>query len=339
MTIRDVPTNIITGFLGVGKTTVISRLLQDKPGGERWAVLVNEFGEIGIDGGLLHGTKNSEEVFVREVPGWCMCCAAGLPMHIALNQLLAQAKPDRLLIEPTGLGHPREVLQRLSAEHYQGVLSIEKCLTLVDARNITKAKYVRNDTFNQQIDIADVVVGHKSDLYISDEQCALKNYLIKRGKQIPVYFAEHGNINSHWLHGKSEVARSVYETSQHSHESGDVEERARIDPNQQAMPPEGYVKVENTGEGYRSLGWRFSPERIFDREAVRDWISNLNVERAKGIFITREGVFGFNRTADSMTEAELDDCIETRVEIIVPDSTMLKGSDILDKLLACQAGG
>ena len=91
MTIKAVPCNIITGFLGVGKTSSILNLLKQKPENERWAVLVNEFGEIGIDGILIE-SQQQDHIFVREVPGGCMCCAAGLPMHIALNQLLQRAK-------------------------------------------------------------------------------------------------------------------------------------------------------------------------------------------------------------------------------------------------------
>ncbi len=102
--LEHIPTNILTGFLGVGKTTAILHLLQHKPESERWAVLVNEFGEVGIDGALIAGNYSEEQgVFIREVPGGCMCCAAGLPMQMALNMLLARARPDRLLIEPTGL--------------------------------------------------------------------------------------------------------------------------------------------------------------------------------------------------------------------------------------------
>ncbi len=133
--ISAVPTNIITGFLGVGKTSAILHLLNHKPANERWAVLVNEFGEIGVDGSLFQGQYTHEQgAFVGEVPGGCLCCAAGVPMEMALNQLLKRAKPDRLLIEPTGLGHPKEVLQVLSAEHYREILDLQKILTLVDAR-------------------------------------------------------------------------------------------------------------------------------------------------------------------------------------------------------------
>ena len=150
--ILGVPTNIITGFLGVGKTSAILNLMKHKPTNERWAVLVNEFGEIGVDGSLFQGNQSKQQqIFIREVPGGCMCCAAGLPMQIALNQLLSEAKPDRLLIEPTGLGHPKEVLQVLSSEHYRQVLSLQKNITLVDARKLSDTRYSDHDTFNQQI--------------------------------------------------------------------------------------------------------------------------------------------------------------------------------------------
>ena len=176
---RVVLTNVITGFLGVGKTSAILHLLSQKPAHERWAVLVNEFGEIGVDGSLFEGRHAQEQgIFIREVPGGCMCCASGLPMEIALNQLLAKAKPDRLLVEPTGLGHPKEVLQVLSAEHYQKILSLQKTLTLVDARKLSDQRYISHETFNQQIAIADTIIGNKLDLYDDGDRTRLVLSLI-----------------------------------------------------------------------------------------------------------------------------------------------------------------
>ncbi len=86
MVIQNIPTNVITGFLGVGKTTAILHLLKSKPKTERWAVLVNEFGEIGIDGAIFKTALGDQRgIFIKEVPGGCMCCAAGLPMQISLT--------------------------------------------------------------------------------------------------------------------------------------------------------------------------------------------------------------------------------------------------------------
>ena len=74
------------------KTTAILHLLTHKPSDERWAVLVNEFGEIGVDSSLLRERSSNERgMFIREVPGGCMCCASGLPMQVALNQLLTKS--------------------------------------------------------------------------------------------------------------------------------------------------------------------------------------------------------------------------------------------------------
>ncbi len=310
--IHAVPTNIITGFLGVGKTTAILSLLKAKPSTERWAVLVNEFGDIGIDGGLLKGQCTEEGgVFIREVPGGCMCCAAGLPMQIALNQLLTRSKPQRLLIEPTGLGHPKEVLQVLSADHYRNILDIQKTITLVDARKLSDPRYTSHDTFNQQIDIADVVVGSKQDLYQDAEEDLLIEYIQQRkGSDVKVVFSEHGILDPTLLVGPSNAQRLLIKTNQHDYQSP-----ASVD--YESIPECGYIRSENTGEGYRSIGWRFSPEKIFDRKALFTCFTGLCVERLKAVLITNEGVFGYNLVDNLLTEVELDDCFESRIELIL----------------------
>ena len=93
MPINAVPTNVITGFLGSGKTSAILHLLSQKPPEERWAVLVNEFGEVGIDGSLLSTTNGQQEhIFVREVPGGCMCCTAGLTNAYCLEPIIEKGQ-------------------------------------------------------------------------------------------------------------------------------------------------------------------------------------------------------------------------------------------------------
>ena len=88
----QVKTHIISGFLGAGKTTLLQRLLAQKPEGETWAVLMNEFGQIGVDQQLL---PQSEGYQVKELLGGCLCCTSQLPMQIALSRLIQESKPDR----------------------------------------------------------------------------------------------------------------------------------------------------------------------------------------------------------------------------------------------------
>ena len=326
--IEAVPTNIITGFLGVGKTSAILHLLKSKPDNERWAILVNEFGEIGVDGSLFQG-QHSEggNVFIREVPGGCMCCAAGLPMQIALNQLLARAKPDRLLIEPTGLGHPIEVLEVLTAEYYVNVLSIEKIITLVDARNLADPRYTEHATFNQQIAIADVVVGNKQDLYQPQDRVQLEHYAKSKSQsEVEVIFTEQGRISLTALEGAADAS---VDSHHHHHHSKGAEQDSLVNA---PLPESGYLKAVNQGEGFYSIGWRFDSRKIFNRQALFLFLSGVVAERVKAVFITESGIFGYNLTPDTLTEVELDDCFESRIDIIASEICEQWEAQLLDCL-------
>ena len=96
-TAKRVPVNVIGGSLGVGKTTTINHLMAQRPVGERWAVLVNEYGLIGLDAALIEGEGRSaggqNGVEIREVAGGCICCSAGIFFEMSLVQLL-QRRPD-----------------------------------------------------------------------------------------------------------------------------------------------------------------------------------------------------------------------------------------------------
>ncbi|CAH6983850.1 Cobalamin biosynthesis protein CobW [Vibrio chagasii] len=324
-----IPTNIITGFLGVGKTTAILNLMKNKPADENWAILVNEFGEIGVDGSLIQGNDNKQQVFIREVPGGCMCCAAGLPMQIALNQLLSEAKPDRLLIEPTGLGHPKEVLEVLSSEHYRKVLSLQKNVTLVDARKLSDARYSKHDTFNQQITIADTIVGNKVDLYKSGDEEKLAEYVAQVcHPDTKLIFAHHGKIPF----GEFDGDTNFYHHQTHGHHHHHHHKQDKPLASELPMPESGMIKASNQGEGFESIGWRFAADKLFDRQQLLKVLVGLKAERMKAVFITQSGIFGYNLTEDGLTECELDECNETRIEVIGYSID----NDLENQLLACQ---
>lgn len=310
--ISTVPTNIITGFLGTGKTSTILQLLKNKPEQERWAVLVNEFGEIGIDGALFAGQFSEHQgVFIREVPGGCMCCTAGLPMRVALSQLLRQAKPDRLLIEPTGLGHPKEVLQTLNDVNFAGVISIQKILTLVDARQFADERYINHETFRQQISIADVIVANKQDLYSDNDKEAMKAYLKQQSlNSVTLVFTEQGKVDYSLLDGKkSTIPGQSIDTIKYATDDNSLNIN-------QSIPDCGFVKALNNGEGFNSVGWRFSQQFQFDHNKLFTFLSGIDAERVKASFITDKGYYGFNLTRDALTEIPLDGFDESRIEII-----------------------
>ncbi|NQY03484.1 MAG: GTP-binding protein [Halieaceae bacterium] len=335
--IEAVPTNLITGFLGVGKTSAVLNLIAQKPSDERWAVLINEFGEIGIDGSLVDGqTTTQEGVFISEVPGGCMCCTAGLPMQVALNVLLRESRPDRLLIEPTGLGHPVEVIETLLSDQYRGVLSVQRTVTLVDARNLEDRRYTTHPTFLQQLEIADVVVANKEDLYSEADRGNLESLLyVYCQPSTTLQVTQFGRFDLKALAGPPLAAIESYEAraKAHAHAHGEQPLLATDLP----FPESGYVVAVNSGEGFESIGWRFRPDLVFDKAKLFSFLTGLRVERLKAVFITEDGIYAYNMTRDALREVELDDCLESRVEIIADTVDTGWEEGLLDSLIAQDA--
>ena len=184
-----IPVNIITGVLGVGKTTAIRHLISQRPANERWAIVVNEFGALGIDGAILDtagglskvdgggSSKGDGGVIVREVAGGCLCCAVAAPFTVAVTQLLRRAKPDRLIIEPSGMGHPGGLHDALQDEHLGKVLRIAATIALVDMTQVARGgALVESEAFRDQVESADVVVGAKGDVATVADQCRFTDW-------------------------------------------------------------------------------------------------------------------------------------------------------------------
>lgn len=156
-----IPVNLITGFLGVGKTTAIRSLLARKPVDAYWAVVVNEFGEIGIDGAALQTDADSLQVV--EVPGGCICCATSPMLRTRLVQLLRVRRPDRLLIESSGLGHASGLIDLLREPGLREAIRLAAVITLLDPRQLDDPRYTTHDTWRDQIQVADVLIANKAD--------------------------------------------------------------------------------------------------------------------------------------------------------------------------------
>ncbi len=308
---RGIKTNIITGFLGAGKSSAILKLLKLKPNSERWAVLVNEFGEVGIDGGLLSG-RDDADIFIREVPGGCMCCAAGVPMQMAMNMLLARARPHRLIIEPTGLGHPFELMSILSSEYYQELLDIRATLTLVDARKISNNRYTGHSTFNEQLEVADLIVASKTDLYDAHDVEELRTYLYSNAvlsKKELVEMPRNG-LALAWL---QQEARSW---SMKAKPMGNELIDNEIQTRETLFPPEGFIRFSNHGDGFEAHGWIFESAFVFDRQAVIELLQSTGAERVKALFRTKEGDLAFNFAGDDVAELSLRILEDSRIEVI-----------------------
>lgn len=246
--------NLITGFLGVGKTTAILHLLAQRPGGEPWAVLVNEFGAIGIDGVTL----TESGVAVREVPGGCICCSAQLPLQVALTRLLREVKPARLLIEPTGLGHPAGVIDVLQTPALAKAIVLRNVICLIDPQQLADERFTALENYQDQMSLADVLVANKLDLASAEQTQNFFNYATQcYPPKRHVAGVRDAQLEIAWL----DI-------------SGDDRQLARL--------PAHEV------DDFVSHSWRFAREQIFMEAALRElfarWAGDDKIVRAKGVF-------------------------------------------------------
>ncbi|WP_298774768.1 GTP-binding protein [uncultured Shewanella sp.] len=341
-----IPTNIITGFLGVGKTSLIKALFLVKPKEEKWAVLVNEFGDVGIDSALL--AKEQQDIHIREVAGGCMCCAAGVPMQVAITQLIAKAKPDRLIIEPTGLGHPAAILKVLTEPHFKHVIAMQACITLVDARKVADTCYRSNETFLQQLTVADIILASKSDEYRHDEFVNLMLFLqekqLKQSQCLRVSskVPEESDIETAQLLVLMDNV-CHYVTEQRSPSTSQVKPIAskltlgsqsssllsRAIPHYQfpvfdeiddakniVFDHRGIWSKSHFAEAHYSYAWVFVPRYEFDLSLLLKFINSIEAVRVKAILITDEGIVGINWIEGELELSEFDEVMDSRIEII-----------------------
>lgn len=163
--------NIISGFLGSGKTTFIKRLIKAYKG-EKIAILENEFGEIGIDGDIIRGDGYE----VVELASGCICCSMKLDFEDAIVRIASDMKPERIIIEPTGIGLLSEIKGILSKPKFDGILTLQGAATIVDAVDFEEQLEVFGEFFTDQIANADAVVLSKvqqSDIAMA-RKCAQK---------------------------------------------------------------------------------------------------------------------------------------------------------------------
>jgi G3E family GTPase len=162
MTAPPIPTHVITGSLGVGKTTAIARLFAGKPEDERWVVILNEFTESGIDVLTVAGQARGE-FDVRLVPDGCLCCASELDFTRTLRELVRGPRPARLFVEPSGIGHPAAIVEELLTHQSHGTLSLASVVCLVDPSRVAPV-LAGAGVARDQAEVADVLVLSKADL-------------------------------------------------------------------------------------------------------------------------------------------------------------------------------
>nr|BFD38649.1 CobW family GTP-binding protein [Pseudomonas sp. FFPRI_1] len=272
--LQNIPTHVIAGPLGAGKTSLIRHLLSQRPADERWAVLINEFGQIGLDAALL--TRDEDGIALGEVAGGCVCCVNGAPFQVGLGRLLRQSRPDRLFIELSGLGHPAQLLKQLSVAPWQGVLALQPGVMVLDAQALAAGKPLPQAQ-QEALSSAGLLVLNKDELLSDSDRLRVLEQL----PAIRLFWTRHAALPLAELPGlavSAEAAQEPFELPQGLAQLPAV----WSDP---ALP---ICLSQAQAEGW-SVGWRWHPSQQFDLARIEHWLQNLDWRRAKLVIHSSEG--------------------------------------------------
>ena len=303
--LSQIPTHLLAGPLGAGKTSVLMSLMRQKPEREHWAILINEFGQVGLDLALLTG-EQTDGISLSEIPGGCLCCVNGLPFQVGLGRLLRKAKPDRLFIEASGLGHPAKLLEQLGQAPWTGVLSLQPLVMVVDGAALASGTPLP-DSQLQALPLASLVVCNKADKLSSHAAEALQ----QRFSTQQLRFTRQGRLD--WQHlpqAETELATTRVPEATAATELPTV-----------WLKHTNWISSHQLQRAPYSLGWRMSPTQRFSLTQLEHWLTSSKWQRAKGIVNTDQGWKAFNLLPD--TKPAWQDSPwrqDNRIELIVADA-------------------
>jgi G3E family GTPase len=223
---RKIPVTVISGFLGAGKTTLVNHLMQHNTAG-RIGVVVNEFGEVGIDGQLII----AEEEALIEINNGCVCCTVRADLVASVKELLMRtpsnphARLDRLIIETSGLADPAPVLQTFLADpDLREAVELESVVTVVDAHHF--AQQLQDEIVREQVAFADIVVINKVDLTDAHTLEQLEKQVRALNRTAAITTASHSRVPADSLLGVRrfslpallEIEPDLLDENAHDHE-------------------------------------------------------------------------------------------------------------------------
>ncbi|MDH5423425.1 MAG: GTP-binding protein [Gammaproteobacteria bacterium] len=315
-------TNLIIGRLGSGKTTCIKHLIRHIPAHEFWLIIVNEFGQIGIDEALLSDQQN-DSISITEINGGCICCAAQSQLQVILTSLIRKRKPDRIIIEATGLGHPAGIVDMLRSEYLRSVISVNSVITVTDLslfsqpfEALDKTSPLTTESFTQQIQLADIVILNKIDLAgPSNFEYATAYLQSIFPHKMHIIDAKNAEFDLKYLSMSSDLMSKPSMKSPHSmHNSSSSEKLSYKDTTIECFSSES--------DEYMSFGLIFPASVVFKRkhlqELFQNYLSNADfkIVRLKGVFNCGRLWHAFNAIDSTMNTEESYYRRDSRVELI-----------------------
>jgi len=285
------PVHLITGLLGSGKTTCLKHLIKQKTPTENWIILINEFGEVDIDAAqLLASAPKDNTLEIHEVSGGCICCTAQLGLVNTINQVFSRTdtKIDRVWIEPTGLGHPAQIIDSLQNTPFSRPISLQKIACVITPQQLTPERWKKSTVMRDLVTLADIIILNKIDLADLSSQKQAKQLLEKHyPAKVEIVTTQNAEIKLPiLLEEKQSQPLTILATKpRHLTKNNHIQETylSKIEQTQHC-----FYSIDNTNANLLSMGWIWSSQVQFNRIKLKAFFEQIapNLVRAKGIVKT-----------------------------------------------------
>lgn len=271
--------DIISGFLGAGKTTLIKKLLEEGLKGEKLAIIENEFGEIGIDGRVLEDAG----INVREINSGCICCTLAWDFETSIREVIGKYRPDRMLIEPSGVSRLSDVVRTCESPGLKDLLQINMLMIVVDALKYSVYAANFGDFYEDQ-------VKHAKTIILSRTQRAETKKLESVVRSIQKLNASANIITTPWEDLDAGLIISVAERdasislARHMHD-----ERGHEHPEGcECGCDHGHSHAPEAGEVFEE--WGAETPAVFDEKELKAMLEALDNEKQYGMILRGKGI-------------------------------------------------
>ncbi len=302
--------DIVFGFLGAGKTTFIINALKELGSDEKTVVLVNEFGEIGIDGDLLSGQGGN----VVEMPNGCICCSLQSDFRSQMLDIIGTLQPQRVIIEPTGVATIKQIRSIFEAQLFEDTIKKIRNIMIADAAGFMELYKANRHFMESQVEHADLVLLNKCDRVDKRKAQLVRSAISAINPQITILMTEYGKVD--WAEYRQALST--------------------IPSKDMGLPKKEQLILHHYKEedelGYTSFG-QVHDSQIFDYEALEKFFLALNapdsemgkIVRAKGVFQVDDKYLLMELASGEFSSQPLGKANQGKVAII--------GNDLNEKLI------
>lgn len=294
-----IPTHLVSGFLGTGKTTAVVRLLKQLSGKEKIVVIVNDFGAVDLDGAIMNSSGSAnDDVRIMPVADGCVCCSAGDDLLGAISYAVHNLAPDRIVIEPTGLAEPAALWDLLREDEIIERLELRPIITFLHPQAYFRMRGNPSELAQTQIDAADILVANFADK--TDPEVMEQFYGWVGGLYPPkmkILVTKFGELPLDILDWKKPASKVVTLPKLAVPSPAASEPHAKHE-HEVAHPKDKTTQgqaTSRTKEGFQGYGWQWPAGEEFSLPALEGLFLKLaqgepaGVVRAKGIFRTSDG--------------------------------------------------